>query len=104
MSVTSGIGHGRLTFVSLPDLYSLHLSDHITGDHLYEKLARATHDSDLFYQAYRVFTEALAKEQPEDLSRWMCEVEAWEEDPSKACPYDMPRNSKEEFFPPKPSN
>jgi hypothetical protein len=68
-----------------------------TGDQLYEKLARAIHDSDIFYQAYRIFTDALAKEWPEDLRCWIREVDAWEADPSKPCPYNVPRTS-ELFF------
>jgi hypothetical protein len=66
----------------------------IVGDQLYEKLARAICDSVVFFEAYRTITNSLARDRPDDLRHWLLEVEGWEADQAKPCPYDAPRKSK----------
>jgi hypothetical protein len=93
--VTSGIGCGLSIFVSFNNTSSsFPLTIKIIDDQLYEKLARAIHDSDIYYQAYRVITNSLARDRPDELRCWLREIEAWEADPTKPCPYDVPRKSK----------
>jgi hypothetical protein len=72
---------------------SLNFSTFI-GDQLYEKLARSICDSVVFFEAYRAITNSLARDRPDDLRRWLLEVETWEVDREKPCPYDALRKSE----------
>ncbi|KAF8885818.1 hypothetical protein BD779DRAFT_1673532 [Infundibulicybe gibba] len=61
------------------------------GDSLLRKLTLTIPQAILHHRAFEVFTISLHGEHPEKLREWEQQVQAWEVDPSKPCPYDLPR-------------
>ena len=67
------------------------------GDELMEKMGKAIPRAITHYRAFRSFTEGLATEHKALLKRWELDVQAWENDGSQSCPYDVPEPRTSSF-------
>jgi hypothetical protein len=48
----------------------------------------------LHFRAYRAFTDGLREEHGDQLIEWERQVQEWETDNSRPCPYDLPEESE----------
>ncbi|KAK7032404.1 hypothetical protein VNI00_013152 [Paramarasmius palmivorus] len=60
---------------------------------LLKKLVSAITDVVIHQRSFAAFQEALAVDNPSLVSTWLAEVEAWERDHNKPCPYDLPNSN-----------
>jgi hypothetical protein len=64
------------------------------GDQLLRKLTLAMPEAILHHRAFCAFTEGLREEHGDELIEWERQVQEWESDNSRPCPYDLPEESE----------
>ncbi|KAK7025437.1 hypothetical protein VNI00_015965 [Paramarasmius palmivorus] len=60
---------------------------------LMKRLVKAIAEAITYTRAFNAFHDALMMEHDDLLEQWQRMVEAWEKDPAKPCPYDLPTSN-----------